>query len=270
MNESNDYRVWKAKIKYDLIFFKRKDISTWEEYCNFELNHSFKFVKFDNNDDLIIQRNSTEDPDYLRVTKREIFIGKHKDYIYDPLFKGCWKEESFLKLIQPNLNLTINQIKEYMKLVRNFISEKKLQIHGLEDPDILENYESNHRTISNFFRVVNLNRNHWICCTYFLPDRPNQLIIFDYQEKIQEKLLNLISRWFSEEQIFIYTITWKKQDENLSDYYSLAFLTEYVMNNDKICVSYFEKLKFDETKFMTHFFDCILHQQINTFPYLEP
>lgn len=284
MNEStisNKYRVWKAKIRYDFKFFKRKDLATWEEYRNFELNNSFKFVKFDNNDDMIIQRISAKNQQYLRITNREIFIGNHKDDIYEPLFKGYWKEEIFLQLVKPIATsnhkkivpLTINQIKEYMKLVRIYIFKNKIQINGLEDPDILEKDVSDQKTkCSKFFRVVNLNKNHWICCTDFLPNNSepsNDFFIFDYQLQIHEKLLNLMSKWLLKEQVSTFIITRNSQDENLSDYYSLAFLTEYVMNNEKICVSYFNKLKFDETKFMTHLFDCIIDQKINTFPYLK-
>ncbi|RMZ99226.1 hypothetical protein BpHYR1_050633 [Brachionus plicatilis] len=93
LNELNEKRLWKAKINFDSTYFKRRDIDTWEEYCNEKITDTFKFISFDKNDDLIIQRNSREFPDYLRFTNRDVFIGAVRDYIYTPLYTGFWQKE---------------------------------------------------------------------------------------------------------------------------------------------------------------------------------
>lgn len=94
-NVSNETKkIWKANEIAPKKYFKRLNFETWEEYCNDKLTDTFKFIEFNENDDLIIKRNSEKHPDYLRFTKNELFIGKFKNFIYTPVYSGFWSIET--------------------------------------------------------------------------------------------------------------------------------------------------------------------------------
>ncbi|RNA27525.1 hypothetical protein BpHYR1_046658 [Brachionus plicatilis] len=257
------------------------DFDTWEEYCNDEITDLFKFIGFDKNSDLIIQRHSKENPDYLRFTDRELFIGAVKDYIYYPLYTGCWQTEQNFEenRSQNNLKIANQQLKnkvtlsdieveEYLKLVRQYLKKKNIPIQGLEDPIILKYVDS--EKISKhleFARIVSLNNNNYVFCTGNFGTETD-VCIFDIlqPEQIDESLSKQIKKWFLKETISLTIARTKNFNLNLAGYYSLAWLTAYVMNFGLSDLSYVQNLIFDDSKIIDHYIHCIKNNEIALFP----
>ena len=270
-------------MKLDFKYFKRKDLHTWEEYCNNELTNSFKFKGFNKNSDLIIQRICKDNPDYLRFTERELFIGSVKDYIYYPLYVGNWQKESeftqtplteTVKLSNAN-TLSITNIKDYLDLLKMFLNRNNIQIDGLEDPIFLRYAESDKiNKFEEFARIIQTGTNQYAFCTgnlgIGLPGK--NLYIFDssQREDIDNNLLDQIKKFKDNIDPFFVKIKIKNDRKDLSGYYSLALLTAYAINYTHSTYIHslydLESTTFDELKLVDHFIDCLNKKEISLFP----
>ena len=270
-------------MKLDFKYFKRKDLHTWEEYCNNELINSFKFKGFNKNSDLIIQRICKDNPDYLRFTERELFIGSVKDYIYYPLYVGNWQKESeftqtplteTVKLSNAN-TLSITNIKDYLDLLKMFLNRNNIQIDGLEDPIFLRYAESDKiNKFEEFARIIQTGTNQYAFCTgnlgIGLPGK--NLYIFDssQREDIDNNLLDQIKKFKDNIDPFFVKIKIKNDRKDLSGYYSLALLTAYAINYTHSTYIHslydLESTTFDELKLVDHFIDCLNKKEISLFP----
>ena len=87
------YKVWKVKGLVNSSTFRRRDHSTWEEYNENGLERTFQFIEFNQKDELIVQVNDPESPDYFRFTENELFVGINKKRIDTAVFRGRWSFE---------------------------------------------------------------------------------------------------------------------------------------------------------------------------------